>query len=126
MQTEATFDVAVVADADTEEGEVMSIAFGSLPVGVESENPKVQYIYSEDVTFSFDEANHTVAEGDDIYIQIMLSHALSSEIEIPLEVRRCGRYPRTRSAEYRGSRSRSFSSRERQALSSACLFLMTR
>ena len=88
MQTEATFDVAVVADADTEEGELMSIAFGSLPVGVESENPKVQYIYSEDVTFSFDEANHTVAEGDDIYIQIMLSHALSSEIEIPLEVRR--------------------------------------
>ena len=88
MQTEATFDVAVVADADTEEGELMSIAFGSLPVGVESENPKVQYIYSEDVTFSFDEANHTVAEGDDIYVQIMLSHALSSEIEIPLEVRR--------------------------------------
>ena len=88
MQTEATFDVAVVADADTEEGELMSIAFGSLPVGVEPENPKVQNIYSEDVTFSFDEANHTVAEGDDIYIQIMLSHALSSEIEIPLEVRR--------------------------------------
>ena len=48
----------------------------------------MQNIYSEDVTFSFDEANHTVAEGDDIYIQIMLSHALSSEIEIPLEVRR--------------------------------------
>ena len=88
MQTEATFDVAVVADAETEEGELMSLAFGSLPVGVESENPKVQNIYSEDVTFSFDEANHTVAEGDDIYIQIMLSHALSSEIEIPLEVRR--------------------------------------
>ena len=88
MQTEATFDVAVVADADTEEGELMSVAFGSLPVGVESENPKVQYIYSEDVTFSFDEANHTVSEGDDIYVQIMLSHALSSEIEIPLEVRR--------------------------------------
>ena len=88
MQTEATFDVAVVADADTEEGELMSIAFGSLPVGVEPENPKVQNIYSEDVTFSFDDANHTVAEGDDIYIQIMLSHALSSEIEIPLEVRR--------------------------------------
>ena len=88
MQTEATFDVAVVADAETEEGELMSIAFGSLPVGVEPEDPKVQYIYSEDVTFSFDEANHTVAEGDDIYIQIMLSHALNSEIEIPLEVRR--------------------------------------
>ena len=87
MQTEATFEVVVVADADTEEGEQMSIVFGSLPVGVESENPKVQNIYSEDVTFSFDEATHTVAEGDDIYIQLMLSHALSSEIEIPLEVR---------------------------------------
>ena len=85
--TEQSFTIAAVDDAEDDDGESVELSFGAtLPAGVLAGDPAsaTVAIVDGDVTVSFGQADYAVAEGESVTITVKLSEAPGRQVEIPL------------------------------------------
>ncbi len=87
--TEKMFDLEATDDAVDDDGERVSLTFGTLPGRVSSASPSqvVVSITDDDVpsvTVSFEQASYTVAEGNSVTVKVTLSADPERTVTVPL------------------------------------------
>ena len=86
-ETRKTFPVSALPDTDDDDGEVVGIAFGTLPRGIVSVTPEAALLFINDddfpeVTVTFGAPSYSVEEGEDVEVTV----TLSALVEIPINV----------------------------------------
>ena len=88
--TERTFAFSAATDSENDDGESVRLGFGStLPAGVTAGSPSESTVSITDddvpsVEVSFEQRNHTVAEGSSVTVKVKLDQAPERSITIPL------------------------------------------
>ena len=88
--TEKTFAFSAATDSENDDGESVRLGFGStLPAGVTAGSPSESTVSITDddvpsVEVSFEQRNHTVAEGNSVTVKVKLDQAPERSITIPL------------------------------------------
>ena len=88
-ETSKTFTFTAIDDVDDDDGESVTLAFGTLPTGVTEADPKTSTVSITDnddpaVTASFGSATYTAAEGGDVTVTVTLSADPEREVTILL------------------------------------------
>ena len=85
--TLASFELSAVADA-ADEGESVVLGFGDLPSGVVAGSvAEAEVTIVDPVGVSFSEGSYSVAEGEAVTVEVLLSAAAQRRVEVPISVR---------------------------------------
>ncbi len=90
-ETEVTFGFIATQDAEDDDGENVTIAFGRLPSRVQAGSIRETTVSITDdddpeVSVSFEQLTYTVAEGSSVKIKVMLSADPERSVVIPFDV----------------------------------------
>ena len=87
--TEKLFSFMAESDSDSDDGESVRVAFGTLPTGVSEGTPKQTTVSITDdtivsVAISFDQAAYTVPEGSSVAVKLVLDANPERTVEVPI------------------------------------------
>ena len=84
-----TFTITATDDSDNDDGESLTLRFGTLPAGVNAGSPATATVNITDddvpaVTVRYEQASYTVSEGSSVVINVKLSAAPERTVTIPI------------------------------------------
>ena len=90
-ETEKTFDFAATQDEEDDDGERVSLTFGTLPDGVTTGTPAETTVSITDddvpaVTVTCEQATYSVNEGSTVTVKLKLSQAPERSVTVPLTI----------------------------------------
>ena len=87
--TEKTFAVTATDDSVDDDGESMTLRFGTLPTGLSAGSPAMSIVSLQDndvpsVTVSYEQSMYSVGEGSNISVKVVLSANPERTVTIPI------------------------------------------
>ena len=84
-----TFTITATDDSDNDDGESLTLRFGTLPAGVNAGSPATATVNITDndvpaVTVRYEQASYTVGEGSSVDIKVILSADPERSVTIPI------------------------------------------